>query len=214
MIALLLLLACPPGDRAWRGPTDTGDSGPEVVWTWPADGAVLAAGSTLTVQARITDDDDHVDDLEIQLSVDGVYAQPTLASDGTLSWATTVSSGEHSATLLVTDPLGLTTQAARSWTGNAAPTVQITEPESGSTIDTGSPWSLVVQATDPDGGVEGSFLLVRFDGAEVHRTEPWEPDGDDLRLTMPALTSGAHTIIAEASDGLSSTTTSVTVYGS
>ncbi|NOY27243.1 MAG: hypothetical protein GXP62_15345 [Oligoflexia bacterium] len=213
MIALLLLAACPPANRAWRGPSDTGLAGPTVSWSWPEEDAVLATGTDLTLQVVVAEPDGALSDLEISLTLDNQLATPTVAADGTVSLPLVVQAGEQVASISVTDPDGLTAQADRHWTGNSSPTVAITQPLDGSTNTTGKSWSLVVETTDTDGGIDGSYLSVTFDGAEVSRTSPWEPSQGPLELPMSPLSSGAHTIGAETSDGVSMAAAWITVYG-
>lgn len=214
MIPLLMLLACPPADRAWRGTGDSGEGGPSLAWVWPEEGALLAAGEALSVQARITDPDDPVEALTVRLEVDGALLSPTLSPDGLLTAPLDLTAGPHAAALDVGDPAGNQARASLAWSGNAAPVVAISAPADGATLAAGQAWTAVIDATDPDLGLDGRFLVVELDGVEVGRLEPWNPDGQPLELAMPGLGSGAHTLYVEASDGLSRSDAALTVYGS
>lgn len=213
MSLLLLLLACPPQDRAWPGPAlDTGGGAPAVAFTFPEEGAVRAEGDSLSLQARV-EDDSPISALELEVLEDGEPVTPAVSGDGVISWTTTVLAGEHSATVIATDPQGLHGSAQRTWSGAALPELSILAPADGAKLDSGAAWQLQLHLADEDGGDWTVSALVDGGKAAQEQVQGSSPLDQDLVLDMPPLGTGEHQVEARIEDGTGSASARLTLYG-
>jgi hypothetical protein len=176
---------------------------PTVALTAPQNGATV--NGTLAVTATASDSGGIAG---IQFKLDGANlgAEDTAAPYST-SWNTSAaSSGSHSLTAVARDPAGnITTSAAVVVTvDNSGPTVALTAPQNGATVN----GTVTVTATASD---SGSIAGVQFklDGANLGAEDTTAPYAVDWNTTTA--TSGSHTLTAVARDGTGNTATAPTV---
>ena len=173
---------------------------PTVSISSPAAGASLSGSSPVTVTAA-----DNVGVTSVTLSVDGT----TVGTDTTAPYTFTLpaqSVGSHTLTATASDAAGNTTTSAPvtvTAPDTTAPTVAIASPNDGTNAY--GPTTVTVNATD-DVGVSSVTLSVDGTTVGTSTTAPYT-------FTWSALTNGAHTLKATASDdaGNVGTSTPITV---
>lgn len=168
---------------------------PVVAITAPADGA--AVEGTVTVQGTASDADGSVTAVEVR--IDGGAWQ---AATGTTSWSftwdtTTVADGGRMVEARATDDLGATGTASITAQVGNPPSVAITTPADGATVQD----TVTFQGTASDPGPGGAVTLVevRIDGGAFQAatgTTAWSFAWDTL-----VVGNGAHLVEARSSDG-------------
>lgn len=171
----------------------TANQPPSVTIVKPADGAVYAAGSTVTLTADAVDADGSITRVEF---FDGATSLTAL---GTAPWTWTWSSpapGSHTITAHTTDDQGAGATSAPitvNVTDNRPPSVSITAPADGAVYAAGSPVVLTADAHDADGAVTQVEFFADATPLVVLRAAPWS-------WTWPAPGPGHHDITARATD--------------
>jgi hypothetical protein len=179
------------------------NAAPTVAVTAPANDATVSGAVTLSADAT-----DAVGVVGVQFLLDGapVGAEDTSAPYA-IDWATTaVTDGAHTISARARDAAANSTTSSdvTVTVDNTAPTVAITAPANGATIN--GTFTLSADAADA-GGVTGvQFLL---DGAPLGAEDTSAPYTLDWATT--GVPDGAHTIGARARDGAGNTTTSSSV---
>jgi hypothetical protein len=164
-----------------------GPTAPAVSVTAPADGAVVFAGTPVTLRATALDVTDGDLSGVVAWSSDGAGALGTGASI-----AATLATGLHVITAQAVDRGGLVGSARITIVVDALPTVRIAGPADGARILAGRPVVLAALALDPEDG-------------DVSATIQWTSSRDGLLgtggvHTASGLSSGIHTITARATD--------------
>ncbi len=174
---------------------------PVATITSPATGSSFVTGATVVINATATDNGS-VASLQFKIDGSNFGALQTGAGPYTINYTAVV--GTHIITAVATDNLGLTgTSAPVSITvaNNPPPVVSITAPTAGSSIITGSTYTISANASD-----NGSVAQVEFfvDGvsAGVDANSPYS-----VSATAGAI--GTHCITATATDNIGATTTTV-----
>src|SRR5581483_6137227 len=164
------------------------DTPPTIAITSPADGATVTPGTTAHLVAAASDADEaSIGNAVVWTSsLDG-----TLGTGGVLD-VTTLRSGTHTITAMVTDQSGESAAAHVTLLVNAAPTVAITSPAAGTTFAPRETVPLAATAADLEDGDLGAAIAwtSSLDGAL----------GTGATLPIGTLRSGAHTITATATD--------------
>ena len=176
------------------------NAGPVVAMSAPAAGSTVTG--TISVSASASD---NVGVAGVQFKLDGANlgAEDTAAPYAT-SWNTTgASAGSHTLTAVARDAAGNVTTAAgvTVTVDNAAPTIALTAPQNGATVN----GTVAVTATASDGaGVAG--VQFKLDGANFGAEDTTAPYAVDWNTTTA--TNGSHTLTATARDGAGNVATS------
>lgn len=166
---------------------DVGENNaPSAVITSPTEGAVLAAGSTVTLAGTVDDAENAPDALAVSWidSVDGTIAADPPDTDGNVGGSAVFSTGEHLLTLSVEDTLGAVSEATVSFTvapPNAppdAPAVAITP--SSPTAGVGLLCAITTPSTDPDGDAVSYRFDWDVDGVAYTSTSTTTEPGDTI----------------------------------
>ncbi len=179
---------------------------PTVTLTAPASGATVQATVSVTASAS-----DNVGVAGVQFRLDGVNlgAEDT-SSPYTTSWNTlSTANGTHTLTAVARDAAGNTkTSASVTVTVSnpdiTAPTVSLTAPASGTTVQGTVP---VTASASDDVGVAG--VQFRVDGVNLGAEDTASPYTTSWNTLMAA--NGTHTLTAVARDAAGNTTTSASV---
>ena len=177
--------------------------GPTVALTAPQNGATVNGTVTVTATAA---DSGSVAGVQFKLDGANLGAEDTAAPYST-SWNTTAaSSGSHSLTAVARDSAGnITTSTAVVVTvDNSGPTVALTAPQNGATVN----GTVTVTATASDSGSIGGVQF-KLDGANLGAEDTTAPYAVDWNTTTA--TSGSHTLTAVARDGTGNTATAPAV---
>ena len=184
---------------------DSSSSAPSVSIASPLSGESMIAGSVVSIVASASDPDGQV--ASVQFFVDG---RPQGAADQaepfTVDW-TPSSSGNYSINAVAIDASGnQTTSQTVSVTvvSNGAPTVALTSPSSGTTVQQGTPVSLAANATDADGSIAAVQFIANGIQIGSATTSPYT-------ISWTAQTSGTFSIVARAIDNSGNRTDSSTV---
>ncbi len=174
---------------------------PSVSITAPGSGAVL--GGTATISASASD---AYGVSQVELLVDGTRVAADTSAPYSFQWDTrTATSGGHTLTARATDTYGnIATSAGVNVTvDNAAPTVALTSPASGATLN--GQVSLEVDVTDATGVARVEFLV---DGVVLasDTTAPFSAVWDS-----GSWANGSHTLSAKAYDGANNMGTSASL---
>jgi chitodextrinase len=170
-------------------------TGPAVSLTAPASSAVVS-GSAVTLSANATD---NIGVVGVQFKLDGQnLGTEDTTSPYSISWnTTTATSGTHTITAVARDAAGNTTSSSSVTVtvDNAAPTVSITTPTSGSTVS----GSVAVSATATDNTGGSGIAKTEFyvDGtlASTDTTSPYSFSWDTSTVAL-----GAHSLTSKAYD--------------
>jgi RHS repeat-associated protein len=183
---------------------------PAVSLTAPADGATYTAPADITFTATASDSDGSVD--HVEFLANGNVVQSTAVSPYQYTWLG-VPVGTYDLAARAVDNQGAisTSQPLRRVTVSATPpnqppTVQITSPADGSTLDASANLAITANASDPDGSVNQVEFYVN--GASIGTatsgtggfSKPW------LNATP-----GTYVLTAIATDNGGASTTSVAV---
>jgi hypothetical protein len=175
--------------------------------TSPANGATLAAGSTVNVTASASDNNLVS---SVDFYVDGTKVSTDTASPYTYSWNTSsLSLGSHTLQAKATDPAGNVGSSAVTTVTLAdqtPPTVSITGPANNSTQK--GTVTVNVTAADNTGGTGISKVEFYVDGVlkATNTASPYSFSWDTTTAT-----NASHALTAKAYDGASNVTTSGTV---
>jgi RHS repeat-associated protein len=177
------------------------DTPPTVSIASPANGAVVLPGAAVTVTANAADPDGTVSKVDF---FDGATVIGT-ATAAPFSATFTPAAGSHSLTAVATDNLGRsTTSAAVSIRSDAAPTVSITSPASGTVFASPASFTIAATAADSDGTIS---KVEFFDGATLVATATAAPYSVSLANVAP----GTHGYTARATDNNGAVTASAAV---
>jgi chitinase len=184
---------------------------PIVSITAPTNGQTFAAGATITIAANASDPNGSVTKVEFFRGGTTKLGEDT-TPPFSYTWGN-VASGNYSLTARATDNSGLTTTStAVSITvgsTNPPPTVSITAPSNGATFT--APVNITITATASD---NGSVTKVEFfDGS----AKLGEDTSSPYSYVWNNVSTGAHTIMARATDNQGATASSsvnITVNGS
>jgi RHS repeat-associated protein len=174
---------------------------PSVSLTSPANNAVSNPGQLITLQATATDTDGTISKVEFFDGTSLIGPGTASGSTYTRSW-TTASIGTHTITAKATDNnSAVTTSASRTIRVNGPPSVSLTAPVSGTSVDKSVNTVLTATASDSDGVSKVEF----FDnGIKVGATDTTAP----YSVTWTPTTIGSHSLTARATDSLGAVTTS------
>ena len=193
------MVACQADDSV----TPPGNQVPSVIVNAPLAGATITLGTTIAVAATATDPDGAVASVEF---FDGASPLGVDASAPySVSW-TPSTIGDHALTARATDDDGATTTSAQvavtvAPPPNQPPTVTLSTPLTGTTLDLGVPATVSATAGDLDGSV---VTVEFFDGASSIGTDASEP----YSVTWTPATTGVRTLTARATDDSGAVTTS------
>ncbi|HKA02687.1 MAG TPA: hypothetical protein VKD67_00110, partial [Acidimicrobiales bacterium] len=188
------------GASATRSITVLVDTAPSVTITAPASGLVISPGDALTLDASASDAEDGplTSAIVWTSNIDG-----PLGSGAPLG-VPALHSGTHTITAAVSDASGVSRSATITVVVNAAPTLTITAPASGSAFAFNEPIVLTANAADLEDGNLGAAVV-------------WSSNLDGIlgmgaTLNPTGLHSGTHTITAQVTDaGGKSASTSITL---
>lgn len=176
--------------RVRAGTLPCTNQAPSVSIAAPAAGALLQAGSALSVNASAADADGTV--TKVELFANGVSIGEDSTAPYSIQW--TPSAGASSLTAVATDNAGdETTSAAVAVTVNAQPAVALTSPAPGSVLQAPGSLTLAATASDADGTVT---KVEFFQGATLLGTASAAP----YSLALSNLAAGSYTFTAVASD--------------
>jgi hypothetical protein len=180
---------------------------PTVSLTAPSAGATIIGTTTVTATAS-----DNVGVAGVQFKLDGAnLGSEDTSSPYSISWNSTLTSnGSHTLTAVARDTGGNTTTSSavtlnvNNPPDNTAPTVSLSAPAGGSTVQN----SVTVSANASDNvGVAG--VQFKLDGANLQSEDTSSPYSINWDTTTVA--NGSHTLTAVARDGAGNTTTSSAV---
>ena len=181
---------------------------PEVSITSPVDGEIGLEGLSTELVGEVYDPDTLNNDLNIywEDSVEGVLTGELVLehNDVRLQVADGFSAGEHTLTLVASDPNSTASQAQVTFIveENSPPEVSIVSPEAGDAISESSTQTLVAAVSDAHTVVDELLLIWEsdqdgeLDGTQeiIGNTVTFEPD--------PNLSQGLHTLKLKAFDSL------------
>ena len=193
------------GGFSWTRSTPTSANLPPTVdITSPSDGTSYATPTVVTITATAGDSDGSVTNVAF---FDGATFLGQTNNEP-YSVSALLGLGEHSLTAVATDNLGLSTTSSvvnvTVGTGNARPSVTITNPVDNVTLSASANFTIRVSASDSDGTVTNVQF---FDGTVSLGNDATSPFTLSVR---PAI--GDHTLTAVASDNLGLTATSAPVH--
>jgi len=178
---------------------------PQVDITAPADGSVVAENELVSFSAELSDEEDAAILLTLQWSssLDGGLDDTLPDTDGMAAFSTdTLSRGEHTITLTVTDTQGASTEAALTLTVNAQPTVDsVMISSDGGPVSTRSVLTCSATASDP----EGDIPTLSYAWSNTSSGAELDPGADDSTVTLsPSEVSPGDTVrcTATATDSL------------
>jgi hypothetical protein len=180
---------------------------PTVSLTAPSAGATIIGTTTVTATAS-----DNVGVAGVQFKLDGAnLGSEDTSSPYSISWNSTLTSnGSHTLTAVARDTGGNTTTSSavtlnvNNPPDNTAPTISLSAPAGGSTVQN----SVTVSANASDNvGVAG--VQFKLDGANLQSEDTSSPYSINWDTTTVA--NGSHTLTAVARDGAGNTTTSSAV---
>lgn len=191
--------SCQSGDVT----TPPNNQAPSVNVDAPLTGATITHGAAVSVTATASDPDGSVVSVEF---LDGATSLGTDASTPyAVDWSPN-SIGAHILTARATDDGGATTTSPQvavtvASPPNQPPTVSLTAPSEGATLDQGAPATVSATAGDPDGRV---VAVEFFDGTNslgINTSSPYA-------VTWTPASTGGHALTARATDDSGATTTS------
>lgn len=178
------------------------DAPPAVALSAPADGTAFGAPASVTLVANATDSDGTVAKVEFFNGTTKVGEATAAPYQVTLDG---LGLGTYTFTAVATDDLGATTTSAPIHVVvEAAPTVALTAPANGAVFNTGSDITLIASANDTDGTV----AKVEFYNGT---TKLGEATTAPYQFVWTAVSSGAYTLTAVATDNLGVSTTSAPI---
>ncbi len=179
---------------------------PSVSISAPAGGAVVGVGVATTVSASAADGDGSI--ASVQFFAGTTLIGTKTSAPYTISWTPiSASGGAVALTAVATDNLGATTTSsavAVTVSGGNAPTVAISGPATGSSVQINSSNTITATASAVTGTIASVQFLVNGISAEVDATFPYT-------AAWTPTTNGAYTIIAVAVDTAGNSTTSTAV---
>ena len=174
---------------------------PAVSLTSPANNAVFNPGQLITLQATATDTDGTNSKVEFFDGAALIGAGTASGSTYTRSW-TTASIGSHTITAKATDNNGaVTTSASRTIRVNGPPSVSLTAPVSGTSVDKSVNTVLSATASDADSVSKVEFFDNGIQVGAADTTAPYS-------VTWTPTTIGSHSLTARATDSLGAVATS------
>lgn len=189
-LIVLALVAAGCGGDTGMGPG--GDStAPSVSISSPSDGDSFIEGADITFQGTAEDDGEAIAGRSMvwESDLDGRIGRGSLFSAGDLS------PGDHTVTLIATDPAGNRSTASVSITvkPNDPPSASISSPSDGSTFARGAPIDFRGSGTDPQAG--------DLSGASLKwSTDEEGPIGAGAQLTLKDLPVATHSVFLVAHD--------------
>ncbi len=172
---------------------DDDNQSPTVTLTAPAEGTIYPLTPTnIVITATAADPDGSVEKVEFFWQGTNKIGE-AFSAPYSIDWFA-VGSGSNALTAVVTDNLAGTRVSAPVFIVlNAAPTVAITSPATGSSFRVGTNITLTATATDPDGAVaEVSF----YNGGILLGTDSTAP----YSLTLSNVAAGSYLFVAVATD--------------
>jgi hypothetical protein len=174
--------------------------------TSPANNALFATGSTVTINANATDTDGTV--AKVEFFQGTTKLGEDLTTPYSFAWAS-VPAGSYSLTAKATDNLSAVTTSTAiaitvSTTANIAPAVSITSPANNALFATGSTVTINANATDTDGTIA---KVEFFQGA----TKLGEDFTTPYSLAWVGVPVGSYSLTAKATDNLGAVTTSTAI---
>jgi hypothetical protein len=214
-VPLLILAACSGKD----GGLSVYNSNPTVVISSPTDGEVIEGTEAVVFSGKGSDNESDAEDLISEWQIDGtaVCEDVALASDGTTTCTTDMSTGNHTITLVVTDPDGGVSSKSVSVIVEAAnsPVVNILTPDGTTNYYAGTPIDFT--ATAADDVTPNSELVVAWTSSIQGDIEVDDSvDGSGNLEGSLELDEGSHVITLSVTDGdglVGTDTTSITVRG-
>ena len=179
---------------------------PTVALTSPANGAILTAGSSVTLSATASDSDGSIARVEFYLDASTLIGAAVSAPYAS-AWAN-IPSGSHVLTARAYDNRNGKTMSAPvtvTVVDNQRPIVSLASPPDGSFHVSGSPIALAANASDSDGSIA---RVEFFDGTTLLATvatPPWT-------WTWPNARTGRHAVGARATDDRGATGSSAITY--
>ena len=184
---------------------DASSAAPSVSISSPSSGAAVIAGSTVNIVASASDPDGQV--ANVQFFVDG---RPQGVADTTepfvVNW-TPSASGVYALNAVAVDASGNQTTSSTvnvTVTANGAPTVTLTSPSSGSSVQQGTPITLAANATDADGTIASVQFIAN--GIQVGSAS-----APPYSVSWTAQSTGTINLVARATDNSGNRTDSATV---
>jgi hypothetical protein len=155
----------------------------------PTDGATLPLGSTVTIQAEVTDSDDAV--VKVQIYGDRRLLATLTNGPYAVVWSK-LSPGKHTVTVRATDEFGLTSTATARFTlVNAPPEVKLVKPADGDNFPNHANIALEAEATDSDGSVARVSFWANNRCLGVDSQAPYTVTWKDVRPGLYSLTAMA-----------------------
>ncbi|MBI5768012.1 MAG: PD40 domain-containing protein [Verrucomicrobia bacterium] len=190
---------------AARSVTITASGAPAVTFTNPVAGASFGVGTTIPVAATTTGGNGPV--AQVQFFVNGT---PLGGADTTAPYSATWTPGApgtYSLLAVATDSAGISSNSpglSVVINANNAPTVAITNPATGVTVNGGSIVNLAASATDSDGTIATVNFLANGNAIGSATASPyivpWTPTA-----------AGAYTVVAQAVDNSGNVTNSTSI---
>ena len=181
------------------------NAAPTVAMTMPASGSTYNAPATITLGATASDADGTITNVEFFRN--GVSLGVDTTSPYGVTWPN-VAAGNYSLTARATDNRGAAVTSASVTitvtTPNAAPTVSLTAPATGSVYTTPAAINLDATASDSDGTITSVEFFKNGVSLGVDTTAPYN-------LYWTSVPAGSYTLTAKATDNLGATTTSAAV---
>src|SRR5206468_1658998 len=168
--------------------TLTVNATPAALITAPATGATFEPGAAVTFTGSASDTEDG----DLSATIAWTSSRDGALGTGRTITASALTTGTHTITATVTDSGGKTTHTMITIAVNATPTVAITAPATGASLEPGATATFTATATDVEDGNLASAVI-------------WTSSRDGLLGTGPSVTvstlsAGTHIIAASATD--------------
>ena len=176
---------------------------PAVTITNPAAGAVFVAGNPVAFTASPAGGNGPI--AQVQFFVNGAsLGAPDTASPYAATW-TPLAAGTYSLLAVATDSAGLSSSTAATLTvrvdGNRPPTVALSSPPAGASVNSGATVNLSAVASDPDGTVATVSYLANGNVVGTATTAPFA-------VAWVPRAAGSYVVAAQATDNSGNVTLS------
>jgi hypothetical protein len=185
--------------------TVTAAGAPSATITNPVAGSAFLTGNTIPITATTSGGNGPI--AQVQFFVNGVSLSTDSTSPYTATW-TPAAPGTYNLLAVATDSAGISSNATPITiliTGNQPPSVAITNPTSGTSVNAGTIVNLVASASDVDGTVASVRFLANGNAVGTAAT------ASPFSTSWTPSAAGTYSVIAQATDNSGNVTNSAAI---